>query len=327
MGQRSGSPKKNYIPDEIQFATKPQIALELIDRALGNGIRVSAWTFDEFYGRDSKFLDGLDSRKQAYVAEIPSDTHLWTTKPSVIRKAPAKKSKGRPRGIPRTKLQPPACEVRNLLTYSPKFQQQSWQLYRIKDTERGPEVWEVKWLLVWRKTETKLPSTQQTLIVARSTRTDEIKYFVSNQIAGRSGVTLPWLLRVAFSRWSIEACFRVAKEELGMDHFEVRGWRCIHRHYYVTALSYLLCSRIRLHLDADKSRGLTVEQVRRSLNTYLANCHLSAELRDEAFEKELSDQQYYQKRNAQSRKSHTETRRKQYQELGIDVDKLKSCSD
>jgi hypothetical protein len=55
--------------------------------------------------------------------------------------------------------------------------------------------------------------------------------------------------------------------------------------------SFLLCSRIRLHLDADKSRGLIVEHVRRSLNTYLANCHLSAELRDEAFEKEPSDQQ------------------------------------
>jgi hypothetical protein len=59
----------------------------------------------------------------------------------------------------------------------------------------------------------------------------------------------------------------------------------------------------------------------------LANCHLSAELHDEAFEKELSDQQYYQTRNAQARKSHTKTRRKQYQELGIDVDKLKSCID
>ncbi len=68
--------EKNYIPDEIQFATKPQIALELIDRALGNGIRVSAWKLDEFYGRDSKFLDGLDSRKQANVAEIPSVTHV-----------------------------------------------------------------------------------------------------------------------------------------------------------------------------------------------------------------------------------------------------------
>jgi len=68
------------------------------------------------------------------------------------------KSKGRPKGIPRVKRNPPACEVRNLLKYSSKFQQQSWQRYRIKDTEKGPEVWEVKWLHVWRKTEGKLPS-------------------------------------------------------------------------------------------------------------------------------------------------------------------------
>ena len=111
-----------------------------------------------------------------------------------------------------------------------------------------------------------------------------------------------------------------------MDYFEVRGWRCIHRHYYVTALSYLLCSRIRLQLDPDKLRGLTVEQVRRSLNAYLANCHLPTSLRDGAFEKELKDQDYYQKRNAQAKKSHTKTRIKQYHDLGIDVDKIKSCS-
>ena len=297
----------------------------LIDRALGNGIRVSAWTFDELYGRDSKFLDGLDSRKQAYVAEIPSDTRLWTAKPEVIRKVPSKKSKGRPKRIPRVKRNPRACEVRNLLKYSSKFQKQSWQRYRIKDTEKGPEIWEVKWLHVWRKTEDKLPSKQQTLVVARNVRTGEVKYFISNQVVGRGDVTLRFLLRVAFSRWVIEACFRLAKEELGMDHFEVRGWRCIHRHYYVTALSYLLCSRIRLQLDPDKSRGLTIEQVRRSLNAYLASYHLPASLRVEAFEKELRDQDYYQKRNAQAKKSHTKTRIKQYHKLGIDVDKIKSC--
>ena len=259
------------------------------------------------------------------MGEIPSDTRVWTTKPEVIRKDPLKKSKGLPKGIPRVKRNPPACEVRNLLKYSSKFQQQSWQRYRIKDTEKGPEVWEVKWLHVWRKTESKLPSKQQTLIVARNVRTGEIKYFISNQVVGRRGVTLRGLLRVAFSRWVIEACFRVSKEELGMDHFEVRGWRCIHRHYYVTALSYLLCSRIRLQLDPDKSRGLTVEQVRRSLNAYLASYHLPAPLRDEAYDKELKDQEYYQKRNAQAKKSHTKTRIKLYHELGIDIHKIKSC--
>ena len=297
----------------------------MIDRVLVNGVQVAAWTFDELYGRDSKFLDGLDDREQAYVAEIPSDTHIWTTKPNVIRKARRKTGKGRPKNIPRVARKRPACEVRNLVKYSSKFQEQSWQRYRIKDTQYGPEVWEVKWLHVWRKTEDKLPSKQQTLIVAHNVRTGEMKFFLSNKVVGRDGVTLRWLLRVAFGRWAIEACFRIAKEELGMDHFEVRGWRCIHRHYYVTALSFLFCSRIRQSLDKDQTGELTVEQVRRSVNAYLTHQYLPTPLRDDALEKEQADQRYYQRRNAQAKKSHTKTRIELYLNLGIDVDKIKSC--
>ena len=297
----------------------------MIDRALGNGIKVSAWTFDELYGRDSKFLDALDKRMQAFVTEIPSDTHIWTVKPNVVRETPTKTGQGRPKNTPRVDRKPPACEVRNLIKYSTKFHEQSWQAYRIKDTERGPEVWEIKWLRVWRKKEDKFPSKQQTLIVACNVRTGEMKFFLSNQVVGRGGVTLRWLLRVAFGRWAIEACFRISKEELGMDHFEVRGWRCIHRHYYVTALSFLFANRIRHSLDEDQSGGLTVEQVRRSVNAYLVHRHLPPPLRDEAFEKELADQRYYQERSAQAKISHTKTRIKFYLELGIDVDKIKSC--
>lgn len=297
----------------------------MIDQALANGITVAAWSFDELYGRDSKFLDGLDEREQAYVAEIPSDMRVWTTKPKVIRKALGKAGKSRPNRVPRVRRDPAACEVRNLIRYSSKFREQSWQRYRIKDTEKGPEVWEVKWLRVWRKTESKLPSKQQTLIVARSVRTGEVKYFLSNQVVGRKGITLRWLLCVAFGRWSVESCFRTAKEELGMDHFEVRGWRCIHRHYYVTALSYLLCSRIRQSLDPDQTGELTVDQVRRSINTYLTHRHLPPPLRDEAYEDERQAQHYYQTRSARAKKSHTKTRIALYAEMGIDVDKIKSC--
>jgi len=317
--------KEGYIPDEVKFQTKPQIALDLIDEALANGIIVAAWTCDELYGRDSKFLDGLQEREQAYVAEIPCDTRVWTITPKVIRKASAKAGQGRRKKIPRVTSKPVACEVRNLIKYSPKFTGQAWQQYRIKDTERGPEVWEIKWLRVCRKTATGLPSKQQTLIVARNVRTEEVKFFLSNQVVGRNGVTLRWLLRVAFGRWSIEASFRTAKQELGMDHFEVRGWRCIHRHYYVTALSYLFCSRLRQSLDKEQTGELTVEQVRRSVNTYLTYHQFPPTLRDEEFNKELSTQHGYQTRRAQAKKSHTKTRIAFYKTLGIDVDKIKSC--
>ena len=86
--------EKNYIPDEVVFRTKPQIALALVDRALGHGVRVQAWTFDEFYGRDTAFLDGLEQRQQVFVGEVPTNFRGWMKKPRVRR---GKLSSGRGR--------------------------------------------------------------------------------------------------------------------------------------------------------------------------------------------------------------------------------------
>src|SRR5882724_7852549 len=50
--------EKNYVPEEVVFRTKPQIALGLVDRSSAAGIVVKAWAFDEFYARERAFLDG-----------------------------------------------------------------------------------------------------------------------------------------------------------------------------------------------------------------------------------------------------------------------------
>lgn len=313
----------------MEFRTKPQIALELIDRALANGVRVAAWTFDELYGRDSKFLDGLEQRQQTFVGEVPVDFHGWVQNPRILRKRPKKsKRRGRRKNYPRLARRRPSSEVRNLLTYSPVFREQSWQRYRIKDTDKGPQVWEVKWAVFWRKGEDGLPGRRHCLIVARNVLTGEVKYFVSNRVPGAKGITLRWLLCVAFGRWSIERCFREAKDELGMDHFQVRGWRCLHRHYYVTQLSQLFCARVRQqydHSSDNQADGLTVEQVRSAMNVWLqAESHKPA-ARQKAYQQELKRQEYYQRRNEQARKSHTKTTTQRLRDLGIDVDKIKSC--
>ncbi|MBI1312301.1 hypothetical protein GC176_13510 [bacterium] len=52
--------RKTYVPEAVHFQTKPQIAVDLIGRVLANGIRVSASTFDELYGRNDRFLDMRD---------------------------------------------------------------------------------------------------------------------------------------------------------------------------------------------------------------------------------------------------------------------------
>jgi SRSO17 transposase len=310
------------------FRTKPQIALAMVDRALGHGVRVQAWTFDELYGRDVAFLDGLEQRRQVFVGEVPTNFHGWVMKPQVLR-AGRSPCRGRKKKYPRLARRRPSSEVRNLLRYSPKFRMQRWQRYRVKDTERGPEVWEVKWSVFWRKGSNGLPGRRHTLIVARNVLTGEVKYFVSNRAPGDHGISLRRLLRVAFGRWSVESCFREAKEELGLDHYEVRGWRCLHRHFYLTQLSHLFCARMRQKFDAatpgdDPQERLTTEQVRRAMNAWL-EVAVRRLTKAERFERELAKQRYYQRRNAQARRSHTKMRRTRLKALGIDPDRIKSC--
>jgi SRSO17 transposase len=302
---------------------------------LANGIRVSAWTFDELYGRDGPFLDGLVSLGQVFVGEIPATFHGWLEKPKVLRKGPKQRGKrGRPKDYPRLARRRPSCEVRNLAKYSPVFRQQAPQRYRIKDTDKGPEVWEVQWAPFWRKGENGLPTRRHCLIVARNVLTGEVKYFLSNRTPGErnpatgKGVTLRWLLRVAFGRWTIESCFREGKEELGLDHYEVRGWRCVHRHFYLTGLSHLFCARVREEYDRtcrESQDRITVEQVRSAVNVWLEAADLPAAARRKRFQAELEKQRYHQQRNQQARTSHAKTRTSRLQALGIDVDQIKSC--
>ena len=310
------------------FRTKPQIALGMVDRALAHGVRVRAWTFDEAYGRDTAFLDGLEQRRQIFVGEVPTNFHGWVIKPRVLKDGPSP-SRGRKKKYPRLARGQRSSEVQNLTRFSPVFRTKTWQRYRIKDTERGPEVWEVKWAVFWRKGADGLPGRRHCLIVARNVLTKEVKYFVSNRVPWERGINLRRLLCVAFQRWSVESCFRQAKEELGLDHYEVRGWRCVHRHFYLTQLSHLFCARMRQKFDAattpdDPLEHLTMEQVRRAVNAWL---EAAAErlTRAERLQRELDKQQYYQRRNAQARKSHTKTRKARLKSLGIDADSIKSC--
>ena len=189
-------------------------------------------------------------------------------------------------------------------------------------------MWEVKWIEFWREMSKALPQVRHCLIVARNVLTREIKYFVANRCPGHRGVTVRWLLRVAFARWNVEACFREAKEELGMDHYEVRGWRCLHRHFYLTRLSHLFCAAARKELDKpteDAFNVVSMEQVRRAVNVCLNASCLTHDARAQYYRLEKERQDYYQQRNAKARQSHHKSRIARLLAIGIDPDRIKSC--
>ncbi len=117
------------MPDEVAHRSKPEIALEQIKRALGNGIRVAAWTFDELYGGSYDFLDGLDRLGQTYVAEVPRTFCGWARQPAVLLRPTPREIRGKrkKRRFPRLSAAAAAVsEVRNLLKHSPAFQAQAW---------------------------------------------------------------------------------------------------------------------------------------------------------------------------------------------------------
>ena len=244
--------EKAGIPDDVTHRSKPQIALAQIQRALRNGIRVAAWTFDEHYGQSYAFLDGLDALGQTYVAEVPCDFHGWAVPPKVLYRATPQemRKKGRKRRYPRlAKTAAKTSEVRDLLKHSPSFTGQSWTPIHIKDGEKGPMVREVK-LIAFRMQRDGLPTRPHWLIAARNPEEpDDVKFFVSDASAG---CPLEWLVYVGYSRWPIEQCFKEEKDELGFDHFEVRGWRSIHRHMAMTQVSHLYLNKAREQLMAQE---------------------------------------------------------------------------
>jgi hypothetical protein len=200
----------------------------------------------------------LDQRGQNYVAEIPVDTMLWTKRPEILYKAHRRdRKRGRQKQYPRLKVKNnPPVEVRNILTFSPLLRKQTWQTYHVKDGTKGPMVWQAKHMIVWRGGEDGLPTQPYHLVIARNALDhSEIKYFLSN---APDSTPVETLLRVAFTRWTIERAFEDSKTELGMDHFEVRRYCSIRRHLILTCVSHVFLSEFCMKHRGEKIHLNTV---------------------------------------------------------------------
>ncbi len=244
--------RKAGIPDDMVHRPKWQMALDLHDWAVGNGVRFEWTTADAHYGEVPAFHFAMDDRGQRYVLEVPSTFHGWLKRPVVLQKhhhCPHKRGP-MPR-YPRLKVKNlPTIEARNMVRYCDEFRKQPWVKFHVKDTTKGPEVWQAKAAPVYLKRD-DLPTWAHWLIVARNVLyPDQTKYFVSNAPAG---TPLEVMLHVAFQRFHVELCFQEEKDELGMDHFEVRNYLSLKRHLLLTAVSHLFLAKVRQKWRGEKT--------------------------------------------------------------------------
>ncbi|HWU39327.1 MAG TPA: IS701 family transposase, partial [Candidatus Acidoferrum sp.] len=229
------------IPDEVVHRPKWQIAVELRDRAVKNGVVFHWMTFDEGYCHNPEFFFALDDRGQHYVAEVKRTFTGWLAMPALLykRKPGAKGPTGH---FPRLKKTAPRpITVENMMRYSPQVRAIPWTKFHVKDTEKGPAVWEAKAVPVYLQRD-GLPTRPHWLVIARNLENpQEIKFFISNAPAG---TPLEVLLHVAFSRWRIERCFEDEKTELGLSHFEGRSYKGLLRHLIITSLTHLFLAEV-----------------------------------------------------------------------------------
>lgn len=216
-----------HVPEELIYKPKWQLALEQIRRARANGIRFNWITFDEDYGGKPQFLSDLDEMGQLYVAEVPRSFMCWPTLPKYHS--------------PQAPFRPKRVDKAG--TWGKPFKGRPWKRFKLARQTAAPQTWEVRAAQVWLQqpmhtTSHRCRPTQRTywLIVARNVATGEVKYFISN---APPKTALKKLLEVAFTRWSIEHIFRVAKSEIGFDHYEGRTYCGIMRHMTLCSVMML----------------------------------------------------------------------------------------
>lgn len=254
------------IPDTLDYRPKWRIALELYDRARANHVTFAYLTFDEGYGGKPEFLRELDRRGQRYVAEVPRSFTGWLQAPQVTERPFRKGGRGRGRATPRLVAGSlKAQSVEHHLNWGPALRDQAWRRWHVKDTQKGPLVWETKRVELVAKDEQGLPGATLQLLVARNVcNRQELKFFLSSAPAETSTGEL---LLVAFSRWRVERCFEDQKSELGFDHFEGRSYLALMRHQAITAVTHLFLSEVQQALRGEKPRadGLSGPQRRGGL--------------------------------------------------------------
>lgn len=230
-----GRRREAGIPDDVVYRPKWRIALDLLERTMGNGVSFKWLTADELYGGCGAFRRGAAALGMHYVVEVPRSTSGWLRRPPMVGPGD-----GTGTGRPRTRVTPspkaPApCRVDALwLRGGP-----SWEAFHIKDTEKGPVVWDARIGNIY-VAEDGLPPEKRRLIVARNVLDGEIKYFLSDAPLDTPVETL---LHIAFSRWRIERLFEDAKGEIGLDHFEVRNYLPLMRHMILSMVSLLFLMR------------------------------------------------------------------------------------
>ena len=187
------------IPKEVGFATKPQLGRQMLERVLEAGLPHQWITADEIYGQDRRLRLWLEAQEQAFVLAVSSQEKPWIGWDNAPRQIRVDKIAERVPGP-------------------------GWHRLSAGSGAKGERLYE--WALIelfrW-----GVPPGTHCLLVRRSLQDPKERAFYI--VFSPQGASLEELVQVAGSRWRIEIAFEAAKQEVGLDQYEVRKWGAWYR--------------------------------------------------------------------------------------------------
>jgi SRSO17 transposase len=217
------------VPDDVEFATKPALAQQMISSALDAGVPASWAAGDEVYGADSALRSTCRDKGIGYVLAVARNHYVVTVEQRVDALAAA----------------------------MPTF---GWQRLSAGPGSKGPRLY--SWLLI--DIPSALPG-YEWIMVRRNDSTQELAYY---RCWSARPVPLRTLVRVAGRRWTIEESFQAAKGQAGLDEHQVRTWTSWRRWVILSMLAMaflaVTCANERDNTPAPQDLiPFTVNEIRR----------------------------------------------------------------
>jgi SRSO17 transposase len=213
------------VPEEIEFATKAELARRMLARAFAAGVPCTWVTGDSIYGGDRRLRLWLEEHCHWFVLGIAKNEALWGG------------------------FQQQRADV-----WASKIPDDAWHRLSCGDGAKGPRFYD--WALLYLPRWGQSSDIEHGLLVRRSLDDGELAYYV---IFAPAGTPLQTLVTVAGQRWTIEECFELGKSEVGLDEYEVRHWPGWYRHITLSmlALAFLTVTRSQaVQAENEKKRGI-----------------------------------------------------------------------
>ena len=241
--------EKAEVPEEVEFRTKPEIAMDQIRAAIDAQVPHGVVLADAAYGINTEFRDGLTQLLLQYVVGVQSSLTVWEPGKQPLP-AKTKGKMGRPPRLLHRSADHQPISVKQLATSLPSatFRHVTWRegtgrklrsrfaAVRVRPAHRDYEQAEPRaeeWVLIeWPRSEA-----------------EPTKYWISTLPANTD---LKALVKMAKHRWIIERDYQELKQELGLGHFEGRNWRGFHHHatLCIAAYGFLIAERNRFSPSA-----------------------------------------------------------------------------